>query len=61
MKPKPKRTGPPTGHPGWGGRPKGATLPCGACGARLAASEWRKHFTACPSRVAVAVGRQMLS
>ncbi len=41
-----KRPGPPKGHPGWGGRPRGVTMPCGACGhvspASLKRSQIRK-------------------
>ncbi|HLJ13619.1 MAG TPA: hypothetical protein VKV15_03925 [Bryobacteraceae bacterium] len=49
--PKPKRgPGAPTGHPGWGGRPRGITMPCGWCGKALTASEMRAHFTSCAKR-----------
>lgn len=46
-----KTRGPAKGHPGWGGRPKGITMPCGwGCGAALTASEMRKHFTDCAQK-----------
>jgi hypothetical protein len=48
--PTAKRPGPPTGHPGWGGRPKGLTMPCGWCGEPQTASEMRVHFTECPQK-----------
>lgn len=35
-------------HPG--GRPRGVTMPCGWCGAKLTAREMREHFTTCPKR-----------
>jgi hypothetical protein len=49
--PSPKRPGAPKGHPGWGGRPRGVTMPCGwGCGANLTAREARPHFAKCPKR-----------
>lgn len=34
-----------------GGRPSGPRMPCGwRCGAKLTASEMRRHFTDCPKR-----------
>ena len=48
-----KRPGPPKGHAGWGGRPRGVEMPCGwGCGAKLTAAEIRTHFTDCPNRPA---------
>ena len=48
-KPRRRPRGAQPGHPGWGGRPRGVTMPCGwGCGKRLTASEIRAHFTSCP-------------
>ncbi len=53
---RPKRRGPAKGHPGWGGRPKGVTMPCGwGCGASLTAAAMRAHFTACAKRPAAGI------
>jgi len=50
VKPPTKR-GAPKGHPGWGGRPRGVTMPCGwKCGAELTAALIRTHFKTCPKR-----------
>ncbi len=39
------------GHPGWGGRPPGAAMPCGwGCGEILTARQMRAHFAICPNR-----------
>ncbi|MGO9894586.1 MAG: hypothetical protein ACLPX8_10290 [Bryobacteraceae bacterium] len=47
---QPKRPGPSAGHPGWGGRPRGVTMPCDWCKQRVTSSEMRAHFTHCPKR-----------
>ncbi len=47
--PKPKR-GAPVGHPGWGGRPSGITMPCGWCGAEVTSAGMRKHWMKCEKR-----------
>jgi hypothetical protein len=50
-KPRRRPRGAQPGHPGWGGRPRGVTMPCGwGCGKRLTASEIRAHFTSCRKR-----------
>lgn len=39
------------GHPAYGGRPPGITMPCGwGCGAHLTARQMRGHFTGCANR-----------
>lgn len=43
--------GRPPGGPGYGGRPRGAEMPCGwGCGMKVTAAEMREHFTRCPKK-----------
>ncbi len=54
-----RKPGPPKGHEGWGGRPRGVEMPCGwGCGAKLTAREMREHFTTCKRRPPAAIGKE---